>query len=86
MSDWRDIASAPIGKWCFFWLVTENPNNSGIVHGQISAYNDGKSFWDGHSYRPTAWLSHWMPEPDPPTGPYSRPIGSNAEISCNDKG
>ncbi len=62
---WFTMATAPRGKQCLFWLVTRNPANSGPVIAQISAYEPGK-FWDGYTYRPVAWLSHWMPLPAPP--------------------
>lgn len=56
------------------WLVTNNPEHSGTVLGERCLhppYED--QFWDGACYRPMAWISHWMPLPEPPGKPWSRP-------------
>ena len=62
----------PYQTWVLLWLVTVNPENSGVVMGQRCIHEEGK-FWDGNTYRPLAWISHWQPLPTPPEKPWQRP-------------
>lgn len=72
MNSWLTVESAPMQQWCLLWLVTEDPQYSGVVMGQPTLYEPGK-FWDGHCYRPMSWVSHWMPLPESPPKPWRRP-------------
>ncbi len=58
--------------WVLLFLVTNNPAGSGIVKGQRSSFHEGQ-FWGDDMYRPMAWISHWMPLPEPPPKPWTRP-------------
>lgn len=78
-ASWQPIDTIPWGTRVLLWLVTVDPQNSGVVLGERGLYGteDQDKFWDGHSYRPLAWCSHWMPTPQGP--PENRRPGTGGE-------
>lgn len=64
---WQTIESAPKDKSVLLWWVGVKGARApgAALTGQVSSYEPGM-FWDGHIYRPIAWITHWMPLPPPP--------------------
>lgn len=69
MTDWQTFSGAtPINKWILLWFVGKNAPElaQAPIIGVVSDYEPGQ-VWDGHSYRPVEWFSHWAPLPEKPS-------------------
>ncbi len=70
-SPWQPIETAPKDGRTLLLCWTGDPAADKkapptAICGQISVLSDGE-YWDGSGYRPIAWVTHWMPLPEPPS-------------------
>lgn len=66
--EWQPIDEhTPVQTLILLWFIGNNApfQAQGVIVGEISIFNTG-NVWDGYSYRPLIWFSHWMPLPEPP--------------------